>query len=1357
MNASAFFTVLSQVVKDSQEWKWLMSCKREQAVPNRIDLLEVYASDSSRLTSEVIRQGGRAKRFTQQDGDLSTFEGQCNLLKMIIRYRPKHVWMAPECAPWCQWNKFNSQRSIESWNRVHISQEQSRLHLRFCAFVMKIQLSINGHFHLENPALSGMWEQPEMTPVCESTMSARFHQCRFFLRHPETHELIKKGTRVQTSSIAMCEGLNRMKCNGQHSHASLEGHCHFQGVGMNVTRFAAFYPSAMARYIARIVLKDPHEYGCNISIAEDDDVEIVPLFHLSEFEVEPRSKRVRRNPEETKKRDNEEPFEEGIESKKQRVEEPEPRDDSNGELTDPNWVQLFEKLQTALPKSGVVRWDEPSGEVPQQIRKLCPELEVQAIMAGKGRERYMNHPEPLPFRRTIVLTRFNRKIFDLGLEEIEGKSKNSIQRKARASHIMICVFGRPLSAESGKQKVGVEELQFPDSFEKPPRAAVPATVEPSPWTAAAVSQSGPAFKQLSSVDQAMIRKLHINLGHPTSERLSAHLKYRGAREEIVEGAKDYLCSSCVERRPPALNPPGNLKEKVSFNDRVWMDGFEWKSSTGAKYYVLHMIDEASHFHLGKRTIRDSRQSQRVLEEGWMSWAGAPSEMILDCGGEFISSQWKDFLQKEGIKTILTATPWQRGKIERHGGIVKEMLSRIDHDQPINNEAEFDRALNQCFRAKNALATVNGFSPEQAVLGKATKLPASIVSDEDMPSHLLAAGDSHESMIFQRALRIRNLAQKAFFDSDSSQALRRAFLRKSRGINIEWQCGQPCMFWDKRKSPNMIEKGRWCGPAQVVLVESKSIVWITHMNRLLRCARDNLRPVSLREFSYHQRFVQHVSEERIQELSRNLQQNLRERSGMFQFSDLSEINPEEHNVGEAPDPVGPQPETEPNSSAPSEFGNNVPPIAQQVPVPVHDTDGLSTPHSPSYAPTTPSGQGEGVFGELVGENPTGETIDLEGDSEDLPDNANTTIHHALITEQVESGDYIHSDEDTLWSESIDPTFDVCSFEFCLPSQQVESWIQNPDRDCAFLVSAARKASSEVQFSKLSSQEKEAFQKAKEKELMCWLDTSTVRKILRTRIHPDRIMSSRWILTYKPDPSSEKGYKHKARLVVKGFQDPEIDSVSTDSPTLTRDGRMVLLQVVSSMHWQVQSFDITTAFLRGKGDGRQLAMDPVPELRKLMNLQDDEVCLLEGNAYGRVDAPLLFYKEFRSQLEKVGFEAHPLDGCLYLLRNPKTGELDGILGTHVDDGIGGGIIDLKKPSKRYQRCFRSVPMIDRAFVSQGLILNSYRTIPSESIKGSISIRFLQSMFQKFVEVIVKVVQHLLKSNNCELFAAHSNMQQ
>ena len=124
------------------------------------------------------------------------------------------------------------------------------------------------------------------------------------------------------------------------------------------------------------------------------------------------------------------------------------------------------------------------------------------------------------------------------------------------------------------------------------------------------------------------------------------------------------------------------------------------------------------------------------------------------------------------------------------------------------------------------------------------------------------------------------------------------------------------------------------------------------------------------------------------------------------------------------------------------------------------------------------------------------------------------------------------------------------------------------------------------------------------------------------------------------------RHSLMLVVRGYQDPELDQVSTESPTLSRDARMLLLQVISSSGWTVQNFDITTAFLRGKSDGRQLAMEPVAELKQLLNLSSDEVLLLEGNAYGRVDAPLLFYKEFRRQLEKVGFETHPLDNCLFL---------------------------------------------------------------------------------------------------------------
>ena len=107
----------------------------------------------------------------------------------------------------------------------------------------------------------------------------------------------------------------------------------------------------------------------------------------------------------------------------------------------------------------------------------------------------------------------------------------------------------------------------------------------------------------------------------------------------------------------------------------------------------------------------------------------------------------------------------------------------------------------------------------------------------------------------------------------------------------------------------------------------------------------------------------------------------------------------------------------------------------------------------------------------------------------------------------------------------------------------------------------------------------------------------------------------------------------------------------------------------MKFTLGSFDITTAFLRGKADSSNpLAIEPPPELRRKLGLTEDEVCLLLGNAYGRVDAPLLFYKELSRQLERLGFERHPLEPCVFLLRSGP--RLHGIVGMHVDDGLCGG---------------------------------------------------------------------------------------
>ena len=198
----------------------------------------------------------------------------------------------------------------------------------------------------------------------------------------------------------------------------------------------------------------------------------------------------------------------------------------------------------------------------------------------------------------------------------------------------------------------------------------------------------------------------------------------------------------------------------------------------------------------------------------------------------------------------------------------------------------------------------------------------------------------------------------------------------------------------------------------------------------------------------------------------------------------------------------------------------------------------------------------------------------------------------------------------------------------------------------------------------------FQKAKEKELDQWLATDTVRKVLRSQIPESNILRSRWVLTWKeldPIASAAEGCsrKAKARLVILGYEDPDITSIPRDSPTLQKESRSLLLQLCASRKWQVQSFDIKTAFLRGsRRDSRQLGLEPPAELRTKLGMKDNEICELLKSAYGLVNAPYLWYQELREALLNLSFTISHLDPCLFILADQE-GKVHGIIGMHVDD--------------------------------------------------------------------------------------------
>ena len=73
----------------------------------------------------------------------------------------------------------------------------------------------------------------------------------------------------------------------------------------------------------------------------------------------------------------------------------------------------------------------------------------------------------------------------------------------------------------------------------------------------------------------------------------------------------------------------------------------------------------------------------------------------------------------------------------------------------------------------------------------------------------------------------------------------------------------------------------------------------------------------------------------------------------------------------------------------------------------------------------------------------------------------------------------------------------------------------------MTKSAKKTHTEVRYSQLTEEERKQFDEAKLKEMKCWLETDAVKPLLKSRIHPSKIMSSRWILTWKVDPTVPGG--------------------------------------------------------------------------------------------------------------------------------------------------------------------------------------------------------------------------------------------
>ena len=170
-------------------------------------------------------------------------------------------------------------------------------------------------------------------------------------------------------------------------------------------------------------------------------------------------------------------------------------------------------------------------------------------------------------------------------------------------------------------------------------------------------------------------------------------------------------------------------------------------------------------------------------------------------------------------------------------------------------------------------------------------------------------------------------------------------------------------------------------------------------------------------------------------------------------------------------------------------------------------------------------------------------------------------------------------------------------------------------------------------------------------------------------PDRAMDPRWARTWKPDESKPSDRRAKARLILKGFTDPDLLDIESLSPKLTREGFMTVLQSVCSHGHKLHVGDVQQAFNTGDAIKREQPLFVrMPPDGVQVNLVKFWVRLLK-TLNGLADGTREWRNCFLAAARSLGFETSVLDPCVLVLRGPQQ-KYHGIIGVAVDDIAGGG---------------------------------------------------------------------------------------
>ena len=158
--------------------------------------------------------------------------------------------------------------------------------------------------------------------------------------------------------------------------------------------------------------------------------------------------------------------------------------------------------------------------------------------------------------------------------------------------------------------------------------------------------------------QAMIRKLHVNTGHASTEQMLRLANRCQVSPEVKQGIKDFTCAICEDHKVPVSHRQSAIPHADTPNQIVGADYVQVELkhindrgvTEEVKFNVLTCVDLATDF-AQQIIVRKGTPIAKAFHEVWTRPYGAPKILYTDPAGGTLSADLQDYLLRHSIQLL----------------------------------------------------------------------------------------------------------------------------------------------------------------------------------------------------------------------------------------------------------------------------------------------------------------------------------------------------------------------------------------------------------------------------------------------------------------------------------------------------------------------------------------------------------------------------------------------------------------------------------------------------------------------------------------------------------------------------------